>query len=172
MKLKLIISTTTIFFSFFQLDAKSIDSLNHCLTMNISSRSFYSYDIFYEARGPFRDNNIFSASINYEAPIKKYKKYNLNGIFGINTRVYTVGYQQSSNLLKPTTNDIRSSSINIGLQSGISIERKVLKTKNVQASISLGLLGTGMLLSTAKTETFTFPSPSSVTENSSASVRL
>ena len=157
MKLKLIISTTTIFFSFFQLDAKSIDSLNHCLTMNISSRSFYSYDIFYEARGPFRDNNIFSASINYEAPIKKYKKYNLNGIFGINTRVYTVGYQQSSNLLKPTTNDIRSSSINIGLQSGISIERKVLKTKNVQASISLGLLGTGMLLSTAKTETFTFP---------------
>ncbi len=136
--------------------SKSLDSLNRCLIVNIGQRSFDSYDIFYQKDGPFRDNNIFSATINYEAPLKKIKKYYLNGIVGINTRVYTVGYQQSSNLLQPTTANMRSRSINIGLQSGISIERKILKTKNTESFLSIGLLGTGMVLSTAQSETFTF----------------
>ncbi|MES2617525.1 MAG: hypothetical protein V4613_06595 [Bacteroidota bacterium] len=123
----------------------SIDSSKQILTVHFGKRSLMCYDELNERKGPFKENYIISGSLLFQQQIGHIGSLKVNGFGGLNCRILQAGYTNALRAVAVDSNNYSGGTFMMGLQFGMSIEKKVIAFKKHQIFVSLGFSGTGMV---------------------------
>lgn len=136
-----------------EIKADAIDSNINMLTFHLGKRQMSSTNSFeyLDGWGVFTDNSIVSGSFLLQRKLGRIKRFVVNGEMGLNFRYMKAGYKASTMAVPSITEDFSGTSIMLGMQFGLSIERKIIAYRNHSLLLGLGFTGTGIFFNNAGT---------------------
>ena len=135
----------------------SKDSLNRFITLNFNKGNLETFE--YNNNNdvqPFKNIKQYLFSVLFQNKVYSYKKINFNAYVGLKSSFTNIGSIDVQQNLKQINNNINSRSINLALNTGISIDIKVIKFKNSEFQLGAGILTNGSFYNSIKIDKYVF----------------
>ncbi len=101
----------------------------------------------------FSNCYIYSFATVVQKRIFSYRSIHINGFTGLTFQVMEVGRINPIENYSDINQDVNARSMMLGFNSGISLEKNILKIKNSRISFSAGLWSNGIFANTIKSKT-------------------
>ena len=106
------------------------DTFKNELSISNNKRKFVGFYNYYGAKGPFLANSILSTNIQYGLKIKTYKRCRILFLSGLTIKHHTIGYNAITNRISNVKEDIRVRNFQIGINAGLSLDKRIYRNKN------------------------------------------
>jgi hypothetical protein len=128
----------------------SPDSANRFISFHLNKRVMNAVD---RNGSPFSDCKIYSFATVVQKRIFSYRSIHLNAFAGLTLQVMHVGKINPIKNYSDISEDVNARSIMSGFNSGISLEKNIIKIRSSRISFSAGLWSNGVFANTVKTKT-------------------
>jgi hypothetical protein len=127
----------------------SIDSAHRILSFNFNKRSLNAVD---RDKSPFSDCHIYSLVLNVQKRLYTNKSFNINTSFGLTIQNMHIGRINPIVNFTDINENVNANSLALGWNSGISLEKNILKIRNSRVSFAIGLWSNGIFRNAVKSK--------------------